>query len=258
ESEAPEARRALEIAVLCNNAGAAAGDPMELALLSAGERAGLDRAELLRRFPREREEAFDPTTHMMATFHRAPEGNFRVAVKGAPEAVLAACGLADAERRRWLGRNQELAGQGFRILGLAERAAAAADESPYSALIWRGLAVLEDPPRADARAAVEACRTAGIRVVMVTGDQAATAAAVARSVGLGGDDPKVVTGRELRRAADCSPEEHRRLLEADVFARVDPEQKLDLVSLFQHAGGVVAMTGDGVNDAPALRKADIG
>jgi Ca2+-transporting ATPase len=258
ESEAPETRLALEIALLCNNADAAAGDPMELALLAAGERAGLDRAELLRRFPREREEAFDPATKMMATFHRVSEGGFRVAVKGAPEAVLAACGLADAERRRWLGRNHELGAQGFRILGLAERTAATADESPYSGLSWRGLAVLEDPPRADAHPAVEACRTAGIRVVMVTGDQAATAAAVARSVGLGGGDPKVVTGRELRRAADCSPEEHRRLLEADVFARVDPEQKLDLVSLFQHAGGVVAMTGDGVNDAPALRKADIG
>ncbi|HEY4595937.1 MAG TPA: cation-transporting P-type ATPase, partial [Thermoanaerobaculia bacterium] len=257
ESEVPEARQALEIAVLCDNAHATAGDPMELALLAAGERAGLDRAELLRRFPREREEAFDPATHMMATFHRAPEGDFRVAVKGAPEAVLAVSGLADEDRRQWLGRNQELAGQGFRILGLAERTAVAVDESPYADLSWRGLAVLEDPPRADARPAVEACRRAGIRVVMVTGDQPPTAAAVARSVGLA-TDPKVVTGRELRRAADCSPEEHRRLLEADVFARVDPEQKLDLVSLFQHAGGVVAMTGDGVNDAPALRKADIG
>ncbi|HET9210701.1 MAG TPA: cation-transporting P-type ATPase [Thermoanaerobaculia bacterium] len=258
EAEAPEARRALEIAVLCNNADSAAGDPLELALLAAGERAGLDRAELLRRFPREREEAFDPATQMMATFHRASDGGFRVAVKGAPEAVLAACGLADAEHRRWLGRNHELGAQGFRILGLAERTSASADESPYSGLSWRGLAVLEDPPRADARPALDACRKAGIRVVMVTGDQAPTAAAVARSVGLGGDDPKVVTGRELRRAAEASPEEHRRLLEADVFARVDPEQKLDLVSLFQHAGGVVAMTGDGVNDAPALRKADIG
>jgi P-type Ca2+ transporter type 2C len=260
ESGAPEARRALEVALLCNNADSSAGDPMELALLAAGERAGLDRAELLRRFPREREEAFDPATQMMATVHRAPDG-FRVAVKGAPEAVLAACGLADEERRRWLDRNQKLAAQGFRILGLAGRTAASAEESPYSSLSWRGLAVLEDPPRADARLAVDACRTAGIRVVMVTGDQAPTAAAVARSVGLGGEDPKVVTGRELRRAAlgeEISTEEHRRLLEADVFARVDPEQKLDLVTLFQQAGGVVAMTGDGVNDAPALRKADIG
>ncbi|HEY4572369.1 MAG TPA: HAD-IC family P-type ATPase, partial [Thermoanaerobaculia bacterium] len=196
EAAAPEARRALEIAVLCNNAGAAAGDPMELALLAAGERAGLDRAELLRRFPREREEAFDPATHMMATFHRAPEGDFRVAVKGAPEAVLAVSGLADEDRRQWLGRNQELAGQGFRILGLAERTAVAVDEFPYADLIWRGLAVLEDPPRADARPAVEACRRAGIRVVMVTGDQPPTAAAVARSVGLA-KDPQVVTGREL-------------------------------------------------------------
>ncbi len=260
ESTAPEVRRALEIALLCNNAEAAAGDPMERALLAAGERAGLNRAELLRRFPREREEAFDPATQMMATFHRAPDG-FRVAVKGAPEAVLAACGLAVEESRHWLGHNQELAGQGYRILGLAERTAATADESPYSELSWRGLAVLEDPPRADARPAVEACRAAGIRVVMVTGDQAPTAAAVARSVGLAMGEPKVVTGRELRRAAlgeEISTEDRLRLQEADVFARVDPEQKLDLVTLFQRAGGVVAMTGDGVNDAPALRKADIG
>ncbi len=261
EADAPEARRALEIAVLCNNAEAAAGDPLERALLAAGERAGLDRAELLRRFPREREEAFDPATQMMATVHRSPEGSFRIAVKGAPEAVLAACALADEERRRWLARDQELAGRGLRILGLAERTAAAAAETPYVELVWRGLAVLEDPPRADARPAVEACRRAGIRVVMVTGDQAATAAAVARSVGLGEGEPKVVTGRELRRAArgeEVSPEERQRLLAADVFARVDPEQKLGLVALFQQAGGVVAMTGDGVNDAPALRKADVG
>jgi len=261
ESDAPAARRALEIALLCNNADAAAGDPMERALLAAGERAGLDRAELLRRFPREREEAFDPATQMMATVHRAPrppDTGFRVAVKGAPEAVLAACDLAEEERRRWLDRNQKLAAQGFRILGLAERTAVSADESPYLGLSWRGLAVLEDPPRADARAAVDACRTAGIRVVMVTGDQAPTAVAVARAVGLAGGDPKVVAGRELRRALEGSPEERLRLLEADVFARVDPEQKLDLVTLFQQAGGVVAMTGDGVNDAPALRKADIG
>jgi Ca2+-transporting ATPase len=258
ESTAPEVRRALEVALLCNNAAPGAGDPMELALLAAGDRAGLDPAELLRRFPREREEAFDPATQMMATIHRAPEGGFRVAVKGAPEAVLAACGLADGERRGWLERNQDLAGRGFRILGLAGRRAASAGEPPYADLAWCGLAVLEDPPREDARSAVAACRAAGIRVVMVTGDQAPTALAVARSVGLAGDDPRVVTGRELRRALAGSPDERRGLLSVDVFARVDPEQKLDLVTLHQQAGAVVAMTGDGVNDAPALRKADIG
>jgi Ca2+-transporting ATPase len=274
EAPEPAAREALEIAVLCSNAslapgGGGSGDPLELALLEAGRRAGIDRASLLARWPEAREEAFDPATRLMATFHRGTAGakGFRVAVKGAPEAVLAACALGEEERRRWLVRNQALAGQGFRLLALATRKAASAAESPYSDLTWLGLAVLEDPPRTDAREAVEACHAAGIRVVMVTGDQVPTARAVAAAVGLAPATPEtpetpekaaVVTGDSLRRALAGSPEDRERLLEARVFARVDPEQKLGLVALYQQAGEIVGMTGDGVNDAPALRKADVG
>jgi Ca2+-transporting ATPase len=262
EAPEPSVREALTAAVLCSNASldraaGASGDPLELALLAAGERAGLHRGELLARWPEEREEAFDPATRMMATFHRA-EGGFRVAVKGAPEAVLAACELRDEDRRKWQARNQELALQGYRVLALAGKETAALQDEPYTGLTWRGLAVLEDPPRPDAGEAVEACRRAGIRVVMVTGDQVATARAVASAVGLTAGEASVVSGAELRRALAGAREDRERLLAADIFARVDPEQKLDLVALHQEAGAIVGMTGDGVNDAPALRKADVG
>jgi len=269
-------REALEVAVLCSNASldgeaGASGDPMEVALLEAGERAGLRRGELLARWPELREEAFDPATRMMATVHQGETG-FRVAVKGAPAAVLAACvrlrgpqgvsELREEDRRRWLDRNQELARQGFRVLALAGKEAGSPDDAPYAGLTWLGLAALEDPARPDAAEAVAACRRAGIRVIMITGDQVATARAVAATVGLTEGltegEPKVVTGAELRQALAGSPEDRKRLLEADIFARVDPEQKLDLVALHQEAGAIVGMTGDGVNDAPALRKADVG
>lgn len=282
DAEEPAVGEALEVGILCSNASlgasldplaGASGDPLEVALLEAGSRRGLHREALLAQWPEVREEAFDPATRMMATFHRdsprhGSSGGFRVAVKGAPGAVLAASvrergpeddgELGEGERRRWLERNNDLARQGFRILGLATKEASSPEESPYGGLTWLGLVALEDPPRPDAREAVDACRRAGIRVVMVTGDQVATARAVAQAVGLATAEADVVSGAELRQAVAGSPEEKRRLLAADVFARVDPEQKLDLISLHQKAGAVVAMTGDGVNDAPALRKADVG
>ncbi|MFY9823320.1 MAG: cation-transporting P-type ATPase [Thermoanaerobaculia bacterium] len=272
DAEEPAVREALEAGVLCSNASldplsGSSGDPLELALLEAGSRSGLHRAELLAQWPEVREDAFDPSTRMMATFHRI-DGGFRVAVKGAPEAVLAASlrvrgpagasDLGEEDRRQWLERNHGLARQGFRVLGLATKEASSLDEFPYEGLTWLGLAALEDPPRPDAREAVDACRRAGIRVVMVTGDQLATARAVATAVGLEPTEEGVISGAELRLAIAGSPEEKRRILAANVFARVDPEQKLDLVSLHQDAGAVVAMTGDGVNDAPALRQADVG
>jgi len=153
----PALREALTVGVLCSNASldrlaGASGDPLELALLAAGERGGLDRRELLAEWPEAREEAFDPATRMMATFHRG-EGSFKVAVKGAPEAVLAACtrlrgpcgtpgttALSEADRERWLERNRDLARQGFRVLALATKEAASLEEPPYEGLTWLGLA----------------------------------------------------------------------------------------------------------------------
>lgn len=272
-------RRVLEVGVLCNNASLtggdeeqqqAQGDPTEVALLRAGAEQGLDRKELLARAPEEREVSFDPGTMMMGTFH-ASDGGFDVAVKGAPTAVLSACDrlaapdgedrvLDDDARDRWNRKGQELAEAGLRVLAAAEKHVDSADADPYEGLRFLGLFGLLDPPREGVGDLIDACEKAGIRVVMVTGDQPGTARAIGRQIGLcddGADEP-VLHGRELVAPDALSDEQRHRVLQTRVFARVSPEQKLHLVSIFQDAGETVAMTGDGVNDAPALRKADIG
>jgi len=265
-------RAILETGVLCNNAsiqGAeAVGDPLETALLVAARKAGIDREDLSRRMPEEREEAFDPDIKMMATFNRDEDG-YRVAVKGAPEPILEACtGImtADGERpwdddgrRRWLERNERMAANGLRVLALAAKRTGRLEEEPYRDLVFLGLMGLQDPPRADVRAAIEQCRAAGVRVIMATGDQPVTAGSIARAVGLvEGIDDRVINGRDLRPAADLTEQERQEIRQVSIFARVSPRQKLDLIDIHQQQGSVVAMTGDGVNDAPALKKADIG
>ncbi|NNG03582.1 MAG: cation-transporting P-type ATPase, partial [Inquilinus sp.] len=247
--------------------GLGVGDPMEIALLTAGAKAGLDRAALLRDLPEHREEAFDPQAKLMATWHRAGADGFLVAVKGAPEAVLARSAtvlgeagpepLDSAGRDAWQRRNRALAGQGLRVLGLARKSADRDDAAPYDGLTLVGLVGLLDPPRGDVAGAVAACLQAGIRVVMATGDQAPTARAIAGAVGFP-KDAVAVEGGMLKPPGEMTEAGRQSLLATDIFARVSPEQKLDLVDLYQQAGQVVAMTGDGVNDAPALKKADIG
>jgi len=265
-----EIRHALEVAALCESAAldwnadvpAGEGDPMELALITGAAAAGVDRRELLEAQPQTREVAFDPETKMMATVHGDGD-DLRVAVKGAPEAVLAAAThvrtaagttpLDDDGREAWRERVSALARDGLRALALAEKRTDDVDAEPYAELTLLGLVGLVDPPRDGVREAVAACRGAGIRVVMITGDQPETAVAIAREVGLvDAGEPAVMTGPELAEA------DRERVLATSVFARVDPAQKLDLIEIFQEAGERVAMTGDGVNDAPALEAADIG
>jgi Ca2+-transporting ATPase len=261
-------RLALELGVLCNDASLAAesavGDPLEIALLLAGRAGGIERRALLVGAPEEREVAFDPAMKMMATVHRADAGH-RIAVKGAPEAVLSACTrvrtasgeapLDDATRADWEHRAEKMAARGLRVLGLATRVAERADAPVYEQLVLVGLVGLLDPPRVDVAAALAACRRAGLRVVMVTGDHPATALNIARAVGLvEDDDALVVSGRDFDPARPLPA----RLLAAPIFARISPEQKLALIVAQQQHGSIVAMTGDGVNDAPALKKADIG
>ena len=254
-------REALRAAVLCNNAvlqpdGGVVGDPTEGALLTAGAEAGLLREDLLREMPEIRQEAFDSDLKRMATIHRDGSG-FVAYVKGAPEVVFALCRNLDAAR--WDKRNEDMAGVGLRVLAVAEKHLDRPDADPFQDLTLLGLFGLEDPPKASAREAVEACRAAGIGVVMITGDQAATARNIAWAVGLI-DDPgaEVLEGSALRNTAELSPAEADHLRAVRVFARATPEQKLNLIALHQATGAVVAMTGDGVNDAPALKKADIG
>jgi Ca2+-transporting ATPase len=269
----PSLVRALSVAVLCNNAelgegnGDASGDPIEVALLRAGVAAGLKRAALMRRTPRIGGVAFESETAKMATVHRSGEA-FLFCVKGAPEAVLehsdrllspsGEVTLEASARKHWLERTRELAEDGLRVLAVAEKVEHSDAAAPYEGLVFLGLIGLSDPPRKDVPAAIGACRDAGIRVVMLTGDHAVTAQRVAAAIGLPNGDTPVIEGRDLHFEDELEGEEKERVLSANVFARISPAQKLELVALHQARGEIVAMTGDGVNDAPALKQADIG
>jgi len=299
----PQLAAALEIAALCNTASlpplaedginggrqksGVTGDPMEVALLNAARKGGIEASELKESLPEVRREAFDPdlklmaTYHhlgLMATFHRVPGqqaseqaqevSGCRVAVKGAPEKVLAAAlwvktatgkkALEETGRQAWSERNEALASEGLRMLAVAEKTVEDVSADPYSDLVFVGLIGLLDPPRMDVASSIAACRAAGVRVVMVTGDQAVTAKNIATTVGLAEANARVMLGAELSAEGEAEAAEPEKVLATDIFARVNPKQKLDLIDFYQDAGDVVAMTGDGVNDAPALKKADIG
>jgi Ca2+-transporting ATPase len=278
----PLLSRILQVGVLCNNAALVdtdndrepdeeQGDPTETALLRAGSILDMDRGDLLEQKPEVREVPFDSDTMMMATFHRGQKG-IEVDVKGAPARVLAACtrvvgeggdgdrALTEENRHQWQAKAEALAGEGLRLLAVADKVAENAEEEPYQNLRFLGLIGLLDPPREAVRQSIEQCREAGIRVVMVTGDQPATAGAIAAQTEIArdGDNRPIIHGSDLKDPDKMSPEDRRRVLETDIFARVSPEQKLHLIKVMQEEGETVAMTGDGVNDAPALKKADIG
>jgi Ca2+-transporting ATPase len=266
----PDVRRLLRAGALCNDAGLVheggawriAGDPTEAALVVAAEKAG-EAVEALRAgAPRLDAVPFDSEAQYMATLH-ALDGGPRVLVKGAPEVVLARAaafpGGAPLDELAVHREVERLARRGLRVLAVAERrapglAAGALDGDAARGLELLGLVGLIDPPRAEAIASVEACRRAGVQVKMITGDHAATARAIGAQLGLG--DAPAVSGAEIARMDDAAL--RRAAREANVFARVAPEHKLRLVRALQEEGHVAAMTGDGVNDAPALKQADIG
>lgn len=269
-------RQLLQVGVLCNNAELpdmgntekVIGDPMEVALLEVGRKAAMERPDLRDRLPETREVAFDPEIMMMATFH-GMEAGYWVAVKGAPEAVLAKCThywtaagqqpLEAAARDRWKQRLQETAESGLRVLAFAAKTVDSSDVEPYRDLTWLGIVGLEDPPREGVKAAIQACHRAGVRVIMVTGDQPITARKIGLAVGLVGEqEAKALPGKSLKPLDDLTQQKRQELQQVSIFARVSPEQKLNLIALHQADGAIVAMTGDGVNDAPALQKADIG
>ncbi len=271
--------RLLKIGVLCSNAepddaGGYSGDPTEVALLEAAQQKGLQRSNLLEELAEEREVPFDSEIMMMATVHRQKQKKnekgrsaYYVAVKGAPQPILQACDriltdsgcapLPDEQRQEWSAKADELAARGLRLLMFADKEVADVQEETYQRLCFVGLAAMEDPPRSDVREAIEQCRAAGIRVIMVTGDRADTGKAIGEQVGLKTDE-KTFLGRNLDEPEELSRQTQERIQKAGVFARVTPEQKFHLVGLYQNNGQIVAMTGDGVNDAPALKKADIG
>ena len=205
---------------------------------------------------------------MMATIHEE-NGSFRTAVKGSPEAVLKACtairtsggdqDLQNESREFWLEQNRNFAQNGLRILAAATKICKTRDANPYEHLVFLGLIALQDPVRKSVAEAINDCRTAGIDIVMVTGDQPETARSIGRKVGMVSDEKnRVASGDRLKDTADLSEDDRRELLDTTIFSRVMPEQKLNLIELHQKNNQIVAMTGDGVNDAPALKKADIG
>lgn len=263
-------------ALLCNDAylnhvdsgWRVEGDPMEGALVVLAVKAGYEQELLRKQFPRKDEIPFDAEHRFMSTLHHGHErGEKTLMLKGAPEQVIALC---ETERHKdgdkpinatwWLKQIEELASQGERVLALATKALPSKKEDlvfsdAKSGLTLLGLVGLIDPPREEAIQAVHDCRTAGIRVVMITGDHAATAQAIARQLGIA-DAPKTLTGQALN---DINDDALRQTVkEVTVFARANPEHKLRLVRALQADGEVIAMTGDGVNDAPALKQADVG
>jgi Ca2+-transporting ATPase len=239
------------------------GDPTEGALIAAAGKIGLAAADLESHFPRVAEIPFCSETKCMTTLHTTVEGVV-ACTKGAPEVVLAACSryrtpgaalaLTDDVRREWLAAAQHMADDALRVLAVASRTDATL-ENAQSDLTLLGLVGMIDPPRDEARAAIDTCRGAGIRVVMITGDHPATARAIARELGLSRNG-RVVTGVDLDGMSDATLDGDVEII--DVYARVTPAHKLRVVTALQSRGHVVAMTGDGVNDAPALKRADIG
>lgn len=279
DEEAPPApagsviRRLLTAAVLASDAHfvpgsadsprTASGDPTEVALLVAAARSELEQSALSAAAPRCWESPFSSETRRMLTLHE-DGGTCFACGKGAPEVILAACTavltaagpqpLDEPRRTALLDQARRLAGEGLRVLAVADQQPAT-PASAGSGMTFLGLAGISDPPRPEAAAAIARCRSAGIRPVMITGDHPLTAAAIAREVGLL-DKGLVLTGAELEELDDAALA--RAVTETEVFARVAPEHKLRIVAALQERGEVVAMTGDGVNDAPALKRADVG
>lgn len=266
EVEAQRAAAAIiRCGLLCNDAAlrreggqwTVLGDPMEGALVALAMKAGLDPERARREWERLDEIPFDAAYRYMATLHRAPTGEAVIFVKGAPEAVLA---MAGADPAPWEARIGEAAGLGERVLGFGmKRLDQAPERIDHGDLAqdveFLGLMGFIDPPREEAVAAVAECRAAGIAVKMITGDHKATALAIAGQIGLA-DDPVAATGAEVDALSDeeLIPFAAR----VSVFARTSPEHKLRIVRALQATGAIVAMTGDGVNDAPSLKQADVG
>jgi Ca2+-transporting ATPase len=269
----------LTIGALCNNASFEKendawnimGDPTEGALVVAAAKAGLEKAQLEKMYPRVWEGPFTSERKRMSTVHLTPEGQHVAFVKGAPEIILERCtriledgkekNLTDAKRKEILEKNEKLASEALRVLGMAFKKLPQTqkefdEDNVENGLVFAGLEGMIDPPREEAIEANKKCEKAGIKTVMITGDHKLTATAVAKEIGMMKENSIVLTGAELENMKD---EEFGKIVEdVAVYARVSPEHKLRIVEAWKKKGHVVAMTGDGVNDAPAVKSADVG
>lgn len=245
------------------------GDPVEIALIHLANTSGTSFIELKKQYERIAEVPFSAETKMMATLHNSSKGNF-VAAKGSVEHLLVKCNriLTDTKTEEWneenkkniLAASEKMAAQGLRVLAFAFNEAAEISKENYlKDLIYVGMIGFLDPPRLDIKEAMVTCRKAGIKIVMITGDHPLTALNIAKKTGLVNEnDDEVITGKDLPPMDGLSNEWRDRILNTAVFARTTPKQKLEIADIYQSAGNIVAMTGDGVNDAPALKKADVG
>ena len=283
KTEAEHAAPLLELATVllaCNNAHLAqedgtwktVGDPTEGALLAAGGKAGGDRERIDKERPKHHEIPFDSDRKRSTVLRKMPDGKLRAFINGAPDVLLERCTsiytstgvrpMTDEDRQTIVAQNTALAQQSLRVLGSAWRDLDHAPPADLTAeteerdLVFVGLSGMYDPPRQEAKEAVAKCRAAGIRVVMITGDHPHTATAIAREIGIASDDDVAIASVELDKMSE--DELRQRAPKIAVYARVTAEHKLRIVRAWKANGAVVAMTGDGVNDAPAIKGADIG
>lgn len=262
--------------VLCNTANLEingnetkeVGDPLEVGLLKYAVKSGIDLEALKKEYPKIKEEAFTSETKVMATLHRVGE-KYMVFSKGALEEIINKCShiltggkreaLSEESKEDWIARSEMMAEAGLRLLGYAYNSDASDDNRFMDNLTFLGILGLLDPLRKEVVAAIEECKSAGIKVIMITGDHPATAKNIGLKLGLlennGGG---VMHGRDMKDFNVLNEQEKVTWLNTSIFARVSPKQKLDLVTLLQEKKNIVGMTGDGVNDAPAIKKADIG
>lgn len=268
------------IGALCNNAPLenqeqkdehkpAAGDPIDIALILLANVSGTPAKELHSQFERKAEVPFNSDIKIMGTLHSSPNGNF-VAAKGSVEHLLNNCTkiqydgeikeLNEDHKKFILDESEKMAADGLRVIGFAYREGNDINTDNYlSELIHVGMIGFLDPPRMDIKDAIVRCRNAGIRIVMITGDHPMTALNIAKKTGVVDENEQhVIIGQDLPEADHITDEWREKILSTSVFARTTPKQKLEIVEAFQKAGNIVAMTGDGINDAPALKKADIG
>ena len=270
-AESDTFRKLVQIGVLCNNAdydvvdGKAkeVGDPVEVSLLKFAIAAGQNPDDINRDYPRKAEKAFSSDTRIMGTLHEH-ENHYVVAVKGAAEEVMNRDKSMDEKARKaQYDISEKMAADGLRTLAFAyretDKTTKPGDDFADSDLTYLGLIGFLDPPRTEVTPSLESCRRAGIKVIMVTGDHPATALTIASKVKLIEPGEEIVmTGKDLKPIDQLTADEKTKLMACRVFARVSPAQKLDMIDLYQQEGDIVGMTGDGVNDAPALKKSDIG
>lgn len=264
-----DVRALLEAGALCNDSSlehkgaqtTITGDPTEAAMVVAAEKIGVGAEAIRKSQPRIDAIPFESENQFMATLHRDPTGSVEILMKGAPEVVLARCACDEATRELVLREVEQFAGEGMRVLAVAERDVPDTKtelhmEDVAGGMTFLGLQGMIDPPRPEAIEAIKQCHGAGVTVKMITGDHKGTAIAIGRQLGIADDSSRPVTGAQI---AETNDEDLRKVaMSTNVFARVAPEHKLRLVKAIQAENNVVAMTGDGVNDAPALKQSNIG